>query len=149
MTFTDPTKDKRFIAHVDQDKARSDPNGLRFESQFNDWTRRATNPNVADAILYGSCSAYQHRDPTYNAHEQAAFAELLEREHETLALNKGCTVAELTPDETRWWLTSQDVMPPDVYTRAYPRLYVNGRYGFKESVRVYGTYNSSYRQDLH
>ena len=88
MTFTDPTKDKRFIAHVDQDKARFDPNGLRFESQFNDWTRRATNPNVADAILYGSYSAYQRRDPTYYVHEQQAFAEMLEREHETLALTK-------------------------------------------------------------
>ena len=55
---------------------------------------------------------------------------MLEREHEALANNRGCSVSELTPDETRWWLTSQDVLPPDVYTRAYPRLYVNGRYGF-------------------
>ena len=126
----DPSKDKRFIAYVDQDKARFDPNGLRFESQFNDWTRLATNPNVADAIRYGSYTAYQRRDPMYFVHEQQAFRELLEQAHDTLALNKGCTVAELTPDETRWWLTSQDAMPPDVYSQGYPRLYVDGRYGF-------------------
>ena len=38
-------------------------------------------------------------------------------------------MAELTPEEARWWITKNDVYPQDVYTRDYPRLYFQGRYG--------------------
>ena len=77
MIFVDSTKDEKFINYVDQDKTRYDPNGLRFSSLFSDWIRSATDPNVADAVNYGSYNAYKRLDSACDEHEQQAFAELL------------------------------------------------------------------------